>query len=333
MGPARPLRVAKRLILKGHMRRAWVAAVLVLVLGAPAAGALQSPPAPAPRDQPAGTRNQTPDLPVSLERIRKGVAEQPALTLSLPGRKDLPRFYVEVVGTPSFETFLQGFDLVNGPVPRGGMTHSEFLSMVTPKELYSQAGFGAAEVLQAALFFKGAEWLGRKAITGAVNAKRQRDLNTVHDSIRLELAELAQLRAAARGVDALFWLAGCWQGGDADRVVEEQWMAPRGGTLIGMSRTVAGDRTTEYEHLQIRQREDGLFYVARPSGQDETSFALVSDAARLSSEATFENLEHDFPQRIIYRLKPDGSLLARVEGAKQGVIPAVEFLMKRVACR
>jgi hypothetical protein len=110
-------------------------------------------------------------------------------------------------------------------------------------------------------------------------------------------------------------------------------MAPRGGTLIGMSRTVAGDRTTEYEHLQIRQREDGLFYVARPSGQDETSFALVSDAARLSSEATFENLEHDFPQRILYRLQPDGSLLARIEGAKEGVIPAVEFLMKRAACR
>jgi len=315
------------------MRRAWVSAFLVLALAAPAAAARQSLPSPPPPEQPAGVRKPQADLPVSLDRIRKGLAEQPVLADSLPWRKDLPRFYMEVVGKPSFDAFLQGFDLVNGPVPRGGMTHSEFLSMVTPKELYSQAGFGAAEVLQAALLFKGAEWLGRKAITGAINAKRQHEVNAIRDEIRYELAALAQARAALRGVDALVWLAGCWQGGDADRIIEEQWMAPRGGTLIGMSRTVAGDRTAEHESLQIRQQEDGVFYVARPSGEAQTSFTLVSDAARLSTEAVFENLRHDFPQRIIYRLQPDGSLLARIEGAKDGVIPGVEFPMKRVSCR
>ena len=315
------------------MRGAWVAAFLALALAAPAAEALQSPPAPPPPDQPAGVRKPSADLPVSLDRIRKGLAERPVLTASLPGRKDLPRFYMDVVGKPSFETFLQGFDLVNGPVPRAGMTHSEFMSMVTPKELYSSAGFGAAEVLQAALLFKGAAWLGRKAITGAINAKRQHDVNAIRDEIRYELAALAQARAALRGVDALVWLAGCWQAGSGEQIIEEQWMAPRGGTLIGMSRTVVGHRTAEHEYLQIRQQEDGVFYIARPSGKAETSFTLVSDAARLSTEAVFENLQHDFPQRIIYRLQPDGSLLARIEGAKDGVIPGVEFPMKRVSCR
>ena len=315
------------------MRRAWVSVFLVLALAAPAADARQSPPPAPPPDQPARVPKPPADLPVSLDRIRKSLAERPGLSASLPWRKDLPRFYVEVLGTPSFDAFLQGFDLVNGPVPRAGMTHSEFMSMVTPKELYSQAGFGAAEVLQSALFFKGAEWLGRKAITGAINAKRQHDLNVIRDEIRYALAAIAQTRAELRGVDALIWLAGCWQGGDADRIIEEQWMAPRGGTLIGMSRTVAGDRTAEHEYLQIRQQADGVFYVARPSGQTETSFALVSEAARLSTEAVFENLQHDFPQRVIYRLQPDGSLLARIEGAKDGVIPGVEFPMKRATCR
>lgn len=280
----------------------------------------------------------TADLPVSLDRIRKGLENTPARELIPLRREDLPRFYVEIVGKPSFETFLQGFDLVNGPVPFGGMTHREFLSMVTPKELYSSAGFGAAEVLQAAIMFKGIEWLARKAVTGTIDAKRANELSAIRSQIKGELGAIAQARAqeAASGnpdVDALVWLAGCWMGSTAGRLVEEQWMAPRGGTLLGTSRTVVDDRTTEYEFLQIRQQDDGVFFVARPSGQTETAFRLVTLAAALSSEAVFDNPTHDFPQRVIYRLQPDGSLLARIEGAKDGSPLAVDLPMRRVTCR
>lgn len=280
----------------------------------------------------------TADLPVSLDRIRKGLEKTPALELVPLRREDLPRFYAEVVGTPSFDTFLQNFDLVNGPVPYGGMTHREFLSMVTPKELYSSAGFGAAEVLQAAIMFKGIEWLARKAVAGAIDAKRASELNAVRSQIKVELGAIAQARAqqAVSGdpdVSALVWLAGCWLGSTAGRLVEEQWMAPRGGTLLGTSRTVVDERTTEYEFLQIRQQDDGVFFVARPSGQAEASFRLVTAAAGLASEAVFEDPTHDFPQRVIYRLQPDGSLLARIEGTKDGAPLAADFPMRRVTCR
>lgn len=309
------------------MPRFIVIAMTVLLTAAVAAAQGQASAAAQP----------APDLPVSLDRIRKGLEQEPRLQLAPRSRDDIPRFYLEIVARPSFETFLQGFDLVNGPVPFSSPTHREFLGMVTPKELYSSAGFGAAEVLQAALMWKGAEWLARKAITGAVDARHRGEINAIREQIKFELALLAQARAeqAARGggLEALDWLTGCWQGGDTDRVVEEQWMGPRGGTLLGMSRTVTGGRTAEYEFLQIRQQDDGLFYIARPSGQAETSFKLVSDATQLAREAVFENPQHDFPQRIIYRLQPDGALLARIEGAKEGVVPGAEFLMKRVACR
>jgi hypothetical protein len=48
--------------------------------------------------------------------------------------------------------------------------------------------------------------------------------------------------------------------------------------------------------------------------------------------ATFENLEHDFPQRILYRLFPDGRLLVRIEGNRGGVPSGVDFPMRRVPC-
>ncbi len=99
--------------------------------------------------------------------------------------------------------------------------------------------------------------------------------------------------------------------------------------MMGMSRTVVGGKATEFEFLQIRQQGTDIFYVAKPSGQAEASFKLIRHSER---EAVFENPTHDFPQRIIYRLQPDGSMTARIEGKTNGTERGIDFLMKRVSC-
>lgn len=126
------------------------------------------------------------------------------------------------------------------------------------------------------------------------------------------------------------WLAGCWQrSGEGWRAVEH-WMQPDGGTMLGMSRTVVRDTTREFEFLQLRTDDnEDLFYVAFPSGQKETWFKLVKFE---NDRAVFENPEHDFPQRIIYALKEDGSLLARIEGMSKGKPRSVDFPMQRIDC-
>jgi Domain of unknown function (DUF6265) len=43
----------------------------------------------------------------------------------------------------------------------------------------------------------------------------------------------------------------------------------------------------------------------------------------------FANPQHDYPQRIIYRFTPDGSLNARVEGAVKGKTTSEEWTWKR----
>ena len=100
--------------------------------------------------------------------------------------------------------------------------------------------------------------------------------------------------------------------------------------MLGMARTVVNGKLREYEFTQIRQDQDGAVdYVARPSGQAEASFRLV----RLQNkEAVFENLEHDFPQRIIYRLQSDNSLFARVEGTLKGQTRGIDYSYKRARC-
>jgi hypothetical protein len=133
-----------------------------------------------------------------------------------------------------------------------------------------------------------------------------------------------------RSIADLAWLAGCWEGNVRGREVNEQWMKPAGGTMLGMARTVSQGKTVEYEYTQIREDKDGaIYYVAKPSGQSEASFKLIKLENR---EAVFENPTHDFPQRIIYRQQTDGSLIARIEGTMNGKERAVDYPFKRGQC-
>lgn len=128
----------------------------------------------------------------------------------------------------------------------------------------------------------------------------------------------------------LAWLAGCWQAVDAEPGSGELWSAPAGGTLLGVARTVRDGRTVAHEFLQIRETGDGgLVYVALPSLQREASFPLLRLAPH---EAVFANPEHDFPQRISYRLEADGTLRARIEGTRDGAETAVDFAMRHAPC-
>ena len=141
--------------------------------------------------------------------------------------------------------------------------------------------------------------------------------------------EAAPGTTAAGTVAQLSWLAGCWESRDARDHTEEQWMAPEGRTLIGMSRTVRNGKTIAWENLRIEERDGRLIFTARPSTQPEASFSLKSLDA---DAAVFENEDHDYPQRVIYRRGPDATLLGRIEGIDKGKERAVDFPMRRVAC-
>lgn len=142
---------------------------------------------------------------------------------------------------------------------------------------------------------------------------------------------MAQAIAGEDLVSRLAWMSGCWALEGRDSGSTETLMAPAGGTMLGMSRTVKAGRTLEYEFMRIHAdpKGTGLLFTAQPSGQRETTFASRSIAP---GEVTFENPDHDFPQRIIYRRLAEGSMLGRIEGIRAGSLRAVDFPMKRQAC-
>lgn len=126
------------------------------------------------------------------------------------------------------------------------------------------------------------------------------------------------------------WLAGCWSADGREPGSVEHWLAPAGGTMLGVSRTVKGGKTIASEFMQLASNSDGkLVFTAHPSGQNEASFVLANVT---DNKVTFENPQHDFPQRIIYRRLSAKQMIARIEGLRAGTLRAVDFPMSRISC-
>lgn len=130
---------------------------------------------------------------------------------------------------------------------------------------------------------------------------------------------------ASSALDRAAWLAGCWRREAGNAVVDEQWMEPLGGSMLGMTRTVRGGRVVEYEHLRIEARGSDVYLVALPSGQALAEFKL---AAGQGPTLVFENPEHDFPKTIRYAPNGVDSLLATIAGDGR----EVRFPYGRVEC-
>ncbi len=124
-----------------------------------------------------------------------------------------------------------------------------------------------------------------------------------------ELSEVSDLS----GLSGLSWLTGSWARSGDGWSSEEHWTRPAGGMMLGMNRTVRGDRTIMWESVRIEATDDGIVYLAAPRGRSPaTPFKLIEQHAR---RVVFENAAHDFPQRIIYERKGD-RLHARIEGVE-----------------
>lgn len=134
---------------------------------------------------------------------------------------------------------------------------------------------------------------------------------------------------APPSLDAVSWMAGCWSFTAGDRTVDEQWMRPAAGVMLGMSRARRGERLTSLEFSLLRIDSGRLVYEARPEGQAGAVFPLISATA---GEAVFENTAHDFPQRIIYRRDGSHGLKARIEGPGPAGVRGVDYPFARVAC-
>ena len=146
---------------------------------APAAdGRAATPQSAAPAQVPAA-ESATPQapvtvdpdaLPISLDRIQRAVTKPQAIKLT--GNRNVYR--VEVFGDNPSITDILGPDFLKGPVPYSGMTHQEFLDMVTPKDVQGYAAFSNKQGMVVAATSVALVWAVQKALDKYKDAHNER---------------------------------------------------------------------------------------------------------------------------------------------------------------
>lgn len=142
----------------------------------------------------------------------------------------------------------------------------------------------------------------------------------------LVLALLAQGCAAdAKEPPDASWLSGYWLSCANGEQVSETWSDQRGGATLGINFTLSKGQAS-WEFLRIGRStsgSDNISLYATPSGQPPAEFPLAA-AKSAARKLVFENLTHDFPQRIIYERSTD-KLNARIEGMLGGKLEAMDW--------
>jgi hypothetical protein len=173
-----------------------VAAILVLTLGTPQSPAATPAAAPDEATQPAQAPTPTVDpdsIGVSLERIQKGVTKPQTIKLS----ENRQIYRVEIFGAkPSIEDIL-GPDFWRGPVPYGGMTHQDFLDLVTPKDVQGYAAFSNKQGMVVAATSIALQWALQKAIDKVKEAKNDRAKEAAQKEVQDALDALRKARREA----------------------------------------------------------------------------------------------------------------------------------------
>jgi hypothetical protein len=97
-------------------------------------------------------------------------------------------------------------------------------------------------------------------------------------------------------------LVGVWEGPLGDARYRETWHQHDATTFNGIAQVIANGQVVNEEQMRLMYFAGEWLFIASTGGQRITSFVRV---AVRDGEWVFENREHDFPQRIGYRVQGD----------------------------
>jgi len=129
-------------------------------------------------------------------------------------------------------------------------------------------------------------------------------------------------------LDELQWMLGRWEQSSPEGQLSETWTQLNDSTFTGDSYFVAKKDTLFSEKILLTATGNGILYTPTVADQNEgkpVDFKMTSSG---KFKVSFENKNHDFPQKIAYSLHDD-YLKAVISGKQSGATKSETFLMKR----
>jgi len=113
-------------------------------------------------------------------------------------------------------------------------------------------------------------------------------------------------------------LAGKWEDNSQSNKFIEEWHIDDDRHMTGKGYVMSAKDTVFIEYLSIREVNGVLTYFAQVSDHNDGQVVPFGLKENKDFKMTFENLNHDFPQRIIYELNTDTTLYVYIEGVENG---------------
>lgn len=133
-----------------------------------------------------------------------------------------------------------------------------------------------------------------------------------------------------RSLQSIKWILGNWQNVTPDGTLSEKWKATSDTLWTGEgSVTDTSGNVVFNEQLQLILRNDTIWYVPTVGNQNNGQPVWFMQTILTDTSVVFENLQHDFPQRIAYNKTSDTTLYAYIEGLQDGKMRKEEFSYRR----
>jgi hypothetical protein len=110
-------------------------------------------------------------------------------------------------------------------------------------------------------------------------------------------------------------IVGLWQS-QGTIVFYEQWQMTDDSAFVGVSFSINGMDTLVLENMRIASEGQGLVYEATVPNQNKGRGIRFIQTESAADRLVFENLQHDYPNRISYIMINDSILTTIVENSK-----------------
>jgi hypothetical protein len=125
------------------------------------------------------------------------------------------------------------------------------------------------------------------------------------------------------------WLLGQWEAQSGGGTLTEIWKKANDSTYNGQAYFMKGTDTIHNEKILLQQVEDQLSYNTAIKGQndDEPVSFILTD--RNETQLLFENIKHNYPQKISYTRISKDSLVTEISGMQSGKLSSEKYIMLR----
>lgn len=125
------------------------------------------------------------------------------------------------------------------------------------------------------------------------------------------------------------WLLGKWENKSDEGNLLEIWKKVNDSLFIGESYFLRGKDTLHSENIQLKQQGEDLFYTTTIQGQNNDKPVTFKQNVEIMKQLVFENPQHDYPRKIVYKPFAKGHLLIEISGIQQEKPSAARYSMKK----